>query len=440
MKKFKYLIIMLFIFAAGLFTGCDEMVQQDPNQLSTPKDISIVAYGDDKVVFFDAVLKASKYQIRIYDFNTDELVNSFFVTPEERLQGVYLTGLEVGEYNLTVKAFPSDDSTLLNSLESEKVKFIITANNNKNDNEYTITFDSDGGSVVESFKVTAGATINEPLEPTKSGYKFLYWSLNNEQYDFNLPVTGNITLKAVWEVKTTDNPGGGNTDDPKLPTNLMDYYKDAEGLTGSALKAKLRQITSANYTSIAYSAGLAQVLPYTDQDPANPDNIILLYGHVSVKNVVNTNWNREHVWPQSKASGWFGKTGAGCDVHHIHPENPSVNSTRGNLLMGEVLGGTAVTYPNGVIAGYRGNGKFEPNDVSKGDVARVYLYMAIRYSQVDSSYPLTNTIESIETLLRWHEEDPVDDFERVRNNRAQEKQGNRNPFVDYPEFARLIFG
>ena len=427
------------MFAAGLFTGCEQLGQpQDPEQLATPQNISVVAYGDDKVVFFDAVLKASKYQIRIYDFETNEVVDSFFVTPEERLQGIYLSGLEYGQYNITVKAFPSDDSTILNSLESEKVKFIVTANNDKNDKEFTITFDSDGGSYVESIKVTEGAAALEPSKPTKQGYKFLYWTLNNEQYDFMLPVTENLTLKAVWEEKQAGN--GGNGDNNNLPTNLMDYYKEAEGLTGSALKAKLREITSRNYTSISYSAGLAEVLPYTDQDPANPSNIILLYGHVSVKNVVNTNWNREHVWPQSKADGWFGKTGAGCDVHHIHPENPSVNSTRGNLLMGEVVGGTAVTYSNGVIAGYRGGGKFEPNDVSKGDVARVYLYMAIRYSQVDGSYPLTNTIESIATMLRWHEEDPVDDFERVRNNRAQEKQGNRNPFVDYPEFARLIFG
>ena len=66
--------------------------------------------------------------------------------------------------------------------------------------------------------------------------------------------------------------------------------------------------------------------------------------------------------------------------------------------------------------------------------------MLVRYSETDSSYPITKTAQSIAMLLEWHLSDPVDDLERVRNERAYQYQGNRNPFIDYPEFAELIWG
>ena len=68
------------------------------------------------------------------------------------------------------------------------------------------------------------------------------------------------------------------------------------------------------------------------------------------------------------------------------------------------------------------------------------MYMLIRYAQTDSSYPITNVISSMQLLLQWHNSDPVDEFEKVRNERSYEVQGNRNPFIDYPEFAEMIWG
>ncbi|MFQ6703899.1 MAG: endonuclease I family protein [Alphaproteobacteria bacterium] len=178
-------------------------------------------------------------------------------------------------------------------------------------------------------------------------------------------------------------------------------------------------------------------MPLTDVDPENNNNIILFYGHVSVSNA-SSNWNREHVWP--KSLGWFNESGAGSDVHHLRPENEGVNSTRGNMKMGKVTNGTVCKYPDGTIAGYYGNRYFEPNDCSKGDVARIFFYMLIRYSETDSNYPITKTAQSLELMLEWHLLDPVDDLERVRNERAYQYQGNRNPFIDYPEFAEVLWG
>ena len=122
------------------------------------------------------------------------------------------------------------------------------------------------------------------------------------------------------------------------------------------------------------------------------------------------------------------------------PEDMNVNTKRGNLIMGIVSGGKNNQYTNGVSGGYYNSNLYEPIDSVKGDIARIYMYMLIRYAQTDSSYPITNVISSMQLLLQWHNSDPVDEFEKVRNERSYEVQGNRNPFIDYPEFAEMIWG
>ena len=147
-------------------------------------------------------------------------------------------------------------------------------------------------------------------------------------------------------------------------------------------------------------------------------------------------WNREHVWPQSQ--GWFTTSGAGSDIHHIRPEDVSVNGIRGNLPYGEVTNGTAVKCCGEVVA-YKTNSYFEPFDEFKGDCARIIFYLLVRYSQSDS-YSITKVAQSMSMLLEWHELDPVDDFEIQRNERCYSVQKNRNPFIDHPEFADMIWG
>ena len=166
--------------------------------------------------------------------------------------------------------------------------------------------------------------------------------------------------------------------------------------------------------------------------------MLLLFSHheVQAKWDGATSWNREHVWPKSK--GWFNEDGAGCDIHHIRPEDVSVNSIHGNLPYGEVSNGTAVKCCGETVA-YKTSSYFEPLDDFKGDVARIIFYLLVRYSQSDS-YPITNVAQSLNMLLEWHESDPVDDFEIARNERSYSIQNNRNPFIDHPEFASMIWG
>ncbi len=109
------------------------------------------------------------------------------------------------------------------------------------------------------------------------------------------------------------------------------YYAGAIGKTGTSLKSALNNIISSQ-TKLSYSA-VWNALKVTDQDPNNSNNVVLLYSGISRSKSLNGgnsgNWNREHVWAQSH--GDFGTSaGPGTDLHHLRPEDVSVNSIRGN--------------------------------------------------------------------------------------------------------------
>ena len=135
-------------------------------------------------------------------------------------------------------------------------------------------------------------------------------------------------------------------------------------------------------------------LKATDQDPNNANNVILLYSGRSQSKTTNgggvNDWNREHVW--AKSHGDFGTaTGPGTDLHHLRPEDVSVNSTRGNKDFD--IGGSPVAEAPG---SYTDTDSFEPRNAVKGDVARMIMYMAIRY-EGDDGWPnleLNNSVSN----------------------------------------------
>ncbi len=228
-------------------------------------------------------------------------------------------------------------------------------------------------------------------------------------------------------------------------SSTMAYYKDANGLTGMSLKKALRTIISKVTHKETYNDLKTDTIK-SDTDPNNSSNILLFYTRISVNGKwdgANT-WNREHVWAQSL--GWFETSGAGSDLHHLRPEDPTINSTRGNKKFGEIKnqsnakrlkfsdangGGYSDCY-------YAGN-YFEPQDEVKGDVARIIFYLMVRYSEADN-YTFTSIAQSKEMLIKWHLQDPVDELEMYRNEAVYKIQGNRNPFIDHPEIVSLIYG
>ncbi|MFF4588727.1 endonuclease I family protein [Streptomyces sp. NPDC001388] len=225
------------------------------------------------------------------------------------------------------------------------------------------------------------------------------------------------------------------------------YYKNAVGKTGTSLKSSLHTIISANVTKISYSA-VWNALKVTDQDPNNSSNVILLYSGVSRSKSLNGgdvgDWNREHVW--AKSHGDFGEvTGPGTDLHHLRPADVQVNSIRGNLDFDN--GGSTVTGGGGSLVD---SDSFEPRDADKGDVARMILYMAVRYDGDDGFADLEPNekvnngsnpyMGKLSVLKQWNDEDPPSAFEEKRNQVIYDTyQHNRNPFIDHPEWVEAIW-
>lgn len=142
--------------------------------------------------------------------------------------------------------------------------------------------------------------------------------------------------------------------------------------------------------------------------------------------------NCEHTWPQSKFNRSEDMNLQKTDLHHLFPVDSRANSTRSNNPFGDV-DGTEVhercaDSRKGVILGTSTKG-FEPPEDHKGNVARALFYFAIRYN---SSLPN----DYVRRLKAWSELDPVDAFERERNEKIYEIQGTRNPFIDEPELVQ----
>ncbi|MCA0972126.1 endonuclease [Halobacillus litoralis] len=239
---------------------------------------------------------------------------------------------------------------------------------------------------------------------------------------------------------TTDD-GGSDNGGP----SVSGYYENADGLTGSSLKAALHNIID-DHTELSYS-DVWGALRDTDEDPYNANNVVLLYSGDSISKYENggfvDEWNREHVW--AKSHGDFGTSrGPGTDIHHLRPTDVSINSSRGNLDFDN--GGSPLAE---APENFYDSDSWEPRDEVKGDVARMIFYMAVRYEggagEVDleiANYTGTNGpyLGKLSVLKQWHEMDPVSEFERNRNEIIYaDYQGNRNPFIDHPEFVEYIW-
>jgi len=239
------------------------------------------------------------------------------------------------------------------------------------------------------------------------------------------------------------------------------YYDDADGLYGTALQQQLHEIID-NHTPLQYTQ-LHALFPFTD---ARADNTVwdmysdvpggtppYVYYFIPSDQCGNYSqegdcYNREHSFPKS----WFGGEVMPMftDLFHVYPTDGFVNNQRGNLPYGETdnaswtsMNGSRVG--PGSLAGYTAT-VFEPIDEYKGDLARTYFYMAVRYYGEDASWPggpMTHGSQllpwALEMLVQWHQDDPVSTKERDRNEAVYALQGNRNPFIDEPYFAERIW-
>lgn len=229
-------------------------------------------------------------------------------------------------------------------------------------------------------------------------------------------------------------------------TGANDYYTGSytydnlSALSNGQLLTSLRTLMTSTHKYLSSYDNCRDYATKTDCENGS-SSVSLIYTSYTASRDQWGSWNREHVWP--KSLGGFGESGAGSDLHHIRPSDQVVNSTRNNDKYGNVSGGKLVNaaIASGYPGGYSGGGYFEPLDNVKGDVARICLYVYVRWGGTyTKSSSITNVFQSVDVLLEWCENDPVDTWEMGRNEVVESIQGNRNVFIDYPELAWLVFG
>ncbi|MCX6328589.1 MAG: endonuclease [Bacteroidia bacterium] len=240
------------------------------------------------------------------------------------------------------------------------------------------------------------------------------------------------------------------------------YYSSAEGLTGTALQQALHDIID-NHTVVSYadlwtyfqstdkkSNGKVWDM-YSDIPSGTPAyEFVFITNQCGSYNSEGDCYNREHSFPNS----WFGGEvyPMYSDLFHLYPTDGWVNNKRSNYPFGETNSATW-TSTNGSklgtcsVSGYSGT-VFEPIDDYKGDFARSFFYMAVRYYGEDSGWPSESDMVtgsqpktwSMNMLMEWDQGDPVSQKEKDRNEAVYLIQGNRNPFIDNASYANLIWG
>ncbi len=238
------------------------------------------------------------------------------------------------------------------------------------------------------------------------------------------------------------------------------YYDTAEGLNGDDLRLALHNIID-DHNVQSYSS-LWTHFQSTDKKPNNKvwdmysdvpggtPPYEYTFGSDQCGNYGGEGdcYNREHSWPKS----WFNNTSPmNSDMFHLYPTDGYVNGMRSNYPFGEVSNATWTSQngsKRGTMNAYGFSGTvFEPIDEYKGDFARTYFYMSTRYYTEDSGWDNNDMVDgadlkdwAVDMLLAWHEADPVSEKETDRNNAVYDIQNNRNPFIDYPEWADCVWG
>lgn len=243
---------------------------------------------------------------------------------------------------------------------------------------------------------------------------------------------------------------------PFSPVDAIHYYESVEGKKGNELKKALYELIR-GHTIIKYDGTSGNnwktIYRSLDSDPDNEEQMLLIYTGMMPK---ETQFDREHIWPKSNGFTDYKNLEPGIDLFNLHPALPGVNSYRNDSQYDDLPD----TNVNPYYHFHYSKMVFEPEDSTKGDIARTLFYMAVRYEGYEKVngtlkllpdlelYPETNHpadgntyyMGNVETLLEWNRLDPVDKTEIARNEKIyQNYQYNRNPFIDHPEYADLIF-
>lgn len=266
-----------------------------------------------------------------------------------------------------------------------------------------------------------------------------------------------------------------NTPGSVTRVNVADYWAGVDAASPPALRTTIHAAIE-NHIAFPYSAGTTDtrdILNLADEDPVDTTKILDIYRNASYVKTPggDAEYNKEHSWPKS-----YGfpeeSTIPHSDCHHLFASDTGYNSNRGNkpfgtcssgctenpTLLNHGAGGGSGTYPGN--SNWTNPSVYEVWNHRRGDLARAQLYMDVRYEGgahavtgasepdlilTDNMALVVQTSSSpaymgrLSTLLQWHVADPVDEDERGRNDVVESFQGNRNPFVDHPEWVDCVF-
>ena len=265
---------------------------------------------------------------------------------------------------------------------------------------------------IPALQVDASAASSSTVSYTYDGTKIYNWGARGTVATFLSPnaekfYTGSYTYAAL----SAYSGGTGKSDAPD-----------------SALYNQLQSLMKSKQTYTTSYDATKSLFKYTDCQNGG-GAISSFYSGKSIGPSWDGSWNREHTWPNSKGSG-----SSENDIMMLRPTSTSENSSRGNTAYG------------------KSSGYYNPNSESggkydlRGDVARIFLYVYVRWGKgissdnINHAWGSSGVMESVDVLLEWIEADPVDTWELGRNDSVESITGTRNVFVDYPEFAFLLFG
>ena len=277
-----------------------------------------------------------------------------------------------------------------------------------------------------------------------------------------------------------NNPGGNTPHEEDYSDTFVDdrtgvitdnsgYYKD-KGYTvnfedrGTALRSKLHNLMIDTHTTYTTYSIFKNTDTYK-KTSLDPKDLKIVYFYTG-KKVSSYGGSREHVWPCANSNTLWGRgqdgsdigedyQGGGSDMYHIMPCDSGINTARANNKFTEFDATSSFVYkgdggPNRLKVDSQGK-RVELPDCFKGDAARIICYLWIHYNpfgkenQYTGNLPLMNVVDAPdgytieETLAKWNAMDPVDDMELRRNEEVMKVQGNRNPFIDHPEFVWKMF-
>ncbi|BDD08507.1 hypothetical protein FUAX_09390 [Fulvitalea axinellae] len=401
--------------------------------------------SDEKVAEFsgtesgEVVLPAGKYSV--------EYTNGLNVTP------AWDTPYYYGEKDFTVTSGQVSDLSITVSQKSFGIKLTYSDKFKETYGEYSAEVTSPEGTLAYAKSETrSGHFFNGPVTVKvnfTTGSKNDSYTQTIEKGD-NLIAPGSmLTVKL-----TVPNEGDGGGE-------LEPYYKSAKGKVGADLKSTLTDIIEGHRdrgysalweiyrTSDRRSDGTVWDIYSDNPNGANPYDYSFGSGQCGNYGGEGDCYNREHTVPKS----WFGKKAPMVnDFFHILPTDGYVNGKRSSHPYGEV-DNASWTSQNGSELGSARSGlgysgtAFEPIDEYKGDVARIYFYFVTRYASKIGGWD--NEVFShdykgldpwaLEMFLKWHKNDPVSQKEITRNEEGFKFQGNRNPYVDHPEFVDKIW-